>query len=156
MPALTGCPINGTWTLTVRDNIGIDDGFICEWGIYFNSSLHPNSEIYSPSIAGDYWHSDSTIVSDLDTAILVTPTNLGANFYTFVVEDEYGGPPNAPSSDVYMTSGGYAEVESEQPDLIFMPESLFVLPECFEDGILEEALQCIDDVDILYVSSDLH
>ena len=90
VPALTGCPINGTWTLTVRDNIGIDDGFICEWGIYFNSSLHPNSEIYSPSIAGDYWHSDSTIVSDLDTAILVTPTNLGANFYTFVVEDEYG------------------------------------------------------------------
>ena len=45
--ALQGCPINGTWTLTVRDNLSVDDGFICEWGIYFNSALNPNSEIYA-------------------------------------------------------------------------------------------------------------
>ena len=89
-PSLQGCPINGTWTLTVRDNIGIDDGYICEWGIYFNSSLHPNSEVYAPSIVADYWQADSSIIADLDTVIVVEPQDLGPNYYTFVVEDEYG------------------------------------------------------------------
>ena len=85
-----GCPINGTWTLTVRDNIGIDDGFICEWGIYFNDLLNPNREIYSPAIVNNFWQDDPTILQDLDTIIVVEPENVGANFYTFVVEDEYG------------------------------------------------------------------
>tara|TARA_B100001287_G_scaffold39130_1_gene28305 strand:+ start:10068 stop:12581 length:2514 start_codon:yes stop_codon:yes gene_type:complete len=89
-PALLGCPINGTWTLTVRDNIGIDDGFICEWGIYFNDLLNPNREIYSPDIVDNFWEDDPTILEDLDTIIVVEPENVGANFYTFVVEDEYG------------------------------------------------------------------
>lgn len=90
VPALQGCPINGTWTLTVRDNIGIDDGYICEWGIYFNSTLHPNSEVYSPAIISDNWIPDTTIISNLDTNIIVQPANLGPNYYTFVVQDEYG------------------------------------------------------------------
>jgi gliding motility-associated-like protein len=90
VPALLGCPINGTWTLTVRDNIGIDDGFICEWGIYFNDLLNPNREIYSPDIVNNFWEDNPTILEDLDTIIVVEPENVGANFYTFVVEDEYG------------------------------------------------------------------
>ena len=90
VPALQGCPINGTWTLTVQDNLSIDDGFICEWGIYFNASLHPANENYSPDIVSDYWVSDSTIIADLDTVIVVQPEVLGPSPYTFVVEDEYG------------------------------------------------------------------
>jgi gliding motility-associated-like protein len=90
IPALQGCPVNGEWVLTVRDNIGIDDGFICEWGIYFNDLLNPDREIYSPSIVDNFWQSDPTIIEDLDTVVLVEPANVGANFYTFVVEDEYG------------------------------------------------------------------
>ena len=89
-PALIGCPVNGTWTLTVRDNIGIDDGFICEWGIYFNDLLNPNREIYAPSIVDLYWEDDPSIIENLDTVVLVEPQELGANFYTFTVEDEYG------------------------------------------------------------------
>ena len=90
VPALQGCPINGTWTLTVRDNIGIDDGYICEWGIYFNSTLHPNSETYAPLITSHNWLLDSTIISSEDTNIIVQPNSLGPSSYTFVVEDEYG------------------------------------------------------------------
>ena len=77
IPALQGCPINGTWTLTVRDNLSVDDGFICEWGIYFNSALNPNSEIYAPSIVSHNWLSDPSIISNQDTNITVQPTNLG-------------------------------------------------------------------------------
>lgn len=90
VPALTGCPINGTWTLTVRDNLGIDDGYICEWGIYFNSTLHPNSETYAPSITSTNWLPDTTIISNQDTNIIVQPNSLGPTNYTFVVEDEFG------------------------------------------------------------------
>ena len=89
-PSLQGCPINGTWTLTVRDNIGIDDGYICEWGIYFNSTLHPNSETYAPLISSVNWLPDSTIISNQDTNIIVQPNMLGPNNYTFVAQDEYG------------------------------------------------------------------
>ena len=90
IPALQGCPINGTWTLTVRDNLSVDDGFICEWGIYFNSALNPNSEIYAPSIVSHNWLSDPSIISNQDTNITVQPTNLGGNTYTFSVEDNFG------------------------------------------------------------------
>ena len=81
IPALQGCPINGTWTLTVRDNLGIDDGYICEWGIYFNSTLHPNSETYAPLITSHNWLPDSTIISNQDTNIIVQPNSLGASLY---------------------------------------------------------------------------
>ncbi len=89
-PALQNCPINGTWTLTVRDNIGVDDGYICEWGIYFNSTLMPNSETYSPLISNESWLSNPTIISDNDTNIVVQPNSLGTNNYTFEVQDQFG------------------------------------------------------------------
>ena len=90
VPALQGCPINGTWTLTVRDNLSIDDGYICEWGIYFNDSLNPNSEFYAPLIVSDFWHPTSDIVLDDDTTLLVQPDSMGTNHYTFEVLDSYG------------------------------------------------------------------
>jgi len=39
MSALVGCPLNGTWTITVQDNIAIDDGYIFEWGLNVDPSL---------------------------------------------------------------------------------------------------------------------
>ena len=94
LPSLVGCPVNGTWTLTVRDNFAIDDGFICEWGIYFNSILSPNQVTYSPSIVSANWvevdTTVSTIVSFLDTNIIINPPSTGTYGYKFEVEDEFG------------------------------------------------------------------
>ncbi len=91
LTALSGCPINGNWTLTVRDNLGIDDGWICSWGITFAGNLNPNNETYSPTIVGEMWQPDPSILfGDSDTAIIVVPTNLGDNDYTFQVEDNFG------------------------------------------------------------------
>ncbi|MCF8257235.1 MAG: gliding motility-associated C-terminal domain-containing protein [Flavobacteriales bacterium] len=33
-----GCPLNGTWTIQVTDNLGIDDGFIFGWDLTFGGS----------------------------------------------------------------------------------------------------------------------
>ena len=94
LPSLVGCPVNGTWTLTVRDNFIFDDGFICEWGIYFNSILSPNQVTYSTSIVSANWvevnTSVTTIVSYLDTNIVVNPPSTGTYGYKFEVEDEFG------------------------------------------------------------------
>lgn len=88
---LIGCPINGTWTLTVRDNIGIDDGYIFQWGILFNPDIDPNAEFYFPSITDAYWGIDPTIVDNIgDTIIVVQPTVPGTYDYTFHVTDNFG------------------------------------------------------------------
>jgi len=86
-----GCPINGNWTLTVQDNLGIDDGFIFEWGIYFNPAINPNTEFYTPTIVSESWLPDPTILTgQSDTAIIINPTTPGDYFYTFQVTDDFG------------------------------------------------------------------
>lgn len=89
--AFVGCPLNGTWTLTVRDSWSSDDGWICEWGIAFDPSINPNSETYSPFIATEQWLSSPTIVSGgSDTAVVVQPDTAGPHNYTFEVTDNFG------------------------------------------------------------------
>lgn len=86
-----GCPINGNWTITVRDNQAIDDGFIFEWGIFFDPAINPNNEFYTPYIVSENWQSDPTIVGgQTDTAIIVNPTVPGDYYYTFEVTDNFG------------------------------------------------------------------
>lgn len=89
---LVGCPLNGTWTLNIRDNLGIDDGFIFEWGLYFDAQLFPNNESYQNTIVDSYWSPSSSIISGLngDTSIIVNPPTPGDHEFTFNVEDDYG------------------------------------------------------------------
>ncbi|MFT4543950.1 MAG: subtilisin-like proprotein convertase family protein [Bacteroidia bacterium] len=90
---LIGCPINGTWTITVRDNIGADDGYIFEWGVLFNPDIDPNAEFYLPSIVDAWWSIDPTIiVNQGDTLIEVLPPTPGDYFYQFNVTDNFGCP----------------------------------------------------------------
>ena len=86
-----GCPVNGNWTITVQDNQGIDDGYIFQWGIYFNASLYPESEGYQNTIVSDFWSNNPTIISgQLDTAIVIQPLVSGTSYYTYNVVDDFG------------------------------------------------------------------
>jgi subtilisin-like proprotein convertase family protein len=86
-----GCPINGNWTITVQDNQAIDDGYIFQWGIYFNQSLYPDQEGYQNTIVSDFWSNDPTIVSGQnDTALVVQPNTPGTTYYTYNVTDDFG------------------------------------------------------------------
>ena len=88
----TGCPLNGDWTLFVRDNLSIDDGFIFEWGLFFDATLFPNSETYQNTVVDSWWSNDPTITSGTsnDTLITVLPDSVGNFFYTFNIEDNFG------------------------------------------------------------------
>lgn len=86
---LIGCPIDGDWTLTITDNIGIDNGYIFEWGIEINPAINPNSEYYSVSITNGEWVSP-TVVGVSDSLSYAVPDSNGVYDYTFQITDEYG------------------------------------------------------------------
>lgn len=86
-----GCPLNGNWFITVRDNLGTDDGFIFEWGILFDPTINPNNETYTTSIVNEGWLNDPSIISGQnDTMIVVQPPSTGTYNYTYAVTDNFG------------------------------------------------------------------
>ena len=86
-----GCPVNGQWTIVVQDNIGIDDGYIFEWGLFFDQSFFPNTSGYQNTVASDEWSSDPTIVSgQSDTLLVVQPDVPGDYGYTYNIVDDFG------------------------------------------------------------------
>jgi len=93
---LNGCPLNGDWSITVRDNLSIDDGYIFEWSILFDPLLNPNNETYLPSIVSGNWvpGSSASIVNtatlNVDTFAIVTSSAAGLLDYTFEVTDNFG------------------------------------------------------------------
>ena len=87
-----GCPLNGDWYITVRDNLGTDDGYIFEWGILFDPTLNPNNEVYAPTIVAAEWLTAASILpgEPTDTFIVVTSNTAGEFDYTFEVTDNFG------------------------------------------------------------------
>lgn len=89
--AFAGCPINGTWTIIVQDNLTIDDGYIFEWGLFFDPSFFPGLAGYQNIIVDENWVNDPTIVSGQnDTSIVVQPNTPGLFNYTYEVTDDFG------------------------------------------------------------------
>lgn len=87
----TGCPINGVWTIHVQDNLGIDDGYIFEWGLFFDASFFPGLGSYQTEADTSWWSADPTIISgQTDTVLVVQPNQVGTYGYTFNVIDNFG------------------------------------------------------------------
>ncbi len=53
---LTGCSLNGEWTLTVRDNTPGESGHIFGWSLFFDEAFYPDSLIFTPEIVSGTWH----------------------------------------------------------------------------------------------------
>lgn len=86
-----GCPVNGQWTIIVQDNLTIDDGYIFEWGLFFDPSYFPGASSYQNYVVTDSWQNDPTIVSTTDdTLIVVQPNTPGSYGYTYMVTDDFG------------------------------------------------------------------
>ncbi len=91
--SFVGCPVNGNWTIFVQDNLGIDDGYIFEWGLFFDGSYFPGLGGYQTVVANDFWSSDPTIVSGQNDTLIVVQPNLVGNYnYTYNVVDNFGCP----------------------------------------------------------------
>ena len=89
--SFAGCPINGVWTIYVQDNLGIDDGYIFEWGLYFDAAFFPGLGSYNTYADTSWWSYDPTIISGQnDTLIVVQPNQTGVYPYTFNMIDNFG------------------------------------------------------------------
>ncbi len=85
-----GCPLNGSWTITVTDNLFIDNGFIFAWGIDFSQSVLPVSWSYQPVISSQAWNNASSIISTTGSNAVIMPSDSGQYNYTYTVVDDFG------------------------------------------------------------------
>ncbi|MEN9302835.1 MAG: hypothetical protein RL264_1264 [Bacteroidota bacterium] len=87
---LIGCPLNGSWTINVIDNLAADNGYIFGWDVNFNPSLAPASGSFTPTIASQGWQATPGLTSTGTTTATVAPTTLGSNCYTYSITDNFG------------------------------------------------------------------
>ena len=88
--ALIGTPLNGVWTITIVDNLGIDNGWIFSWGVTINAAVIPSFWSYDNYIVNEYWEANPTIVTSTGTNLTILPTTPGQETFTYVIEDNFG------------------------------------------------------------------
>ncbi len=91
---MIGCPLNGTWSLTIVDQWGGDDGYLFSWGVDLDSSLYPNSVItYNPGI-DSIWVDTAlnavTLVATNDSLVVQPQVDSATYCYTVNVLDGFG------------------------------------------------------------------
>jgi len=92
---LVGCPLNGSWTFNVTDNIGADNGTIFYWGIDFNPELFPDVTTFTPTVGEEIdstWFSgpvNATII-DQGNTITFVPDAPGVYDFTYNTINSFG------------------------------------------------------------------
>ncbi|MEI6854090.1 MAG: T9SS type A sorting domain-containing protein [Bacteroidota bacterium] len=86
---LIGCPLNGSWTLKITDNWGIDNGYLFWWQLNFDSSLLPGGMPDPVPIDTVIWSGPFIQPVD-DTSIMIVPDSAGTFLYTVTVIDSLG------------------------------------------------------------------
>ena len=87
--AFLGCPLNGEWTIIVRDWWGIDNGFLFSWSIEFAPELYPSIETFSPTFTDWNWQDNPSIFYNTPDSIAAVP-NAGTASYTFETMNSFG------------------------------------------------------------------
>lgn len=88
--SLLGCPLNGDWSIVVRDNIEKDNGFIFFWGINFNPALFPQIEKFEPEIVDFGFETTNTLISQTKESITAVVQSAGVFEQNFFILDEFG------------------------------------------------------------------
>lgn len=136
MEQLIGCPLDGTWSLTVVDQWSIDDGWLCAWGLDLDPAA--NGPVPGTSSLDSAFWSGPGVITNPATPLVAqaTVTTPGVQAYTFTVTDNYGctydttvtvtapdvvlqgidGPTviSGPDAVVYTAQGVGADVEAIQ------------------------------------------
>uniref|UniRef100_UPI0025C5AF05 PKD domain-containing protein n=1 Tax=Lacinutrix sp. TaxID=1937692 RepID=UPI0025C5AF05 len=87
---LIGSPLNGDWTLTLIDNLNIDDGTVFGWSIEFDPNLQPPGLSFTPATVTEGWDADPTITNTTGNTITVSPPTAGQFCYTYRTTDDFG------------------------------------------------------------------
>ncbi|MCB0762066.1 MAG: PKD domain-containing protein [Flavobacteriales bacterium] len=92
---LVGCPLNGTWTMNVIDNLAIDNGYIFEWGLSFNPYLYPDITTFTPEVGlgvdSSWWEGPYITSTSADGNVAyLEPPALGTYEYTYFATNNFG------------------------------------------------------------------
>ncbi|MEY4330222.1 MAG: hypothetical protein RL609_970 [Bacteroidota bacterium] len=96
---LVGCPLNGSWTISVLDNLAADNGYIFQWGLNLNPALFPGITTFTPSIGIDsdssYWTVDPALSLLVDgttnsDVLEINPPAAGTYGFTYHVINSFG------------------------------------------------------------------
>ena len=98
-----GTPINGSWTITVTDNLEIDNGWIFSWGITIDQDIVPSSWNFDNFIVDQYFLSEPSIISNTGNTISIQPEP-GTYNYSYEVIDNFGCTF---SEDISITATSY-------------------------------------------------
>ncbi len=86
---LIGCPLNGLWTIEIKDNLGIDNGYIWSWTLNLDPSLLPQDWFYS--VGSDSCNIEGPgIISVENDSMLFAPQLSGIQDYTIYAVDSFG------------------------------------------------------------------
>ncbi|MBS1548090.1 MAG: PKD domain-containing protein, partial [Bacteroidetes bacterium] len=95
LSGLVGSQLNGTWTFQVCDMWGIDNGFICDWGLSFDPSIYPGlvqfTPVYGAGCDSSFW-SGPNITSTSANCDQICTSGLapGDHLFTYTVTDDFG------------------------------------------------------------------
>jgi gliding motility-associated-like protein len=92
---LIGCPINGTWTISIRDRIVNDNGWVIGWQMEFDPSIVPTlGNSFTPTIVSTIWMdadpATPAIIAQNPPNATVLPEEPGTACYMFQVTDDFG------------------------------------------------------------------
>jgi gliding motility-associated-like protein len=90
LSGLVGCPLNGEWTIIVKDQFGGDNGWIFQWGIDFKKTLYPSIETFQRRIVDHYWKPNTNITTYMRDSIVSKPKNAGIASFAYEVVDDAG------------------------------------------------------------------
>ncbi|HOI00080.1 MAG TPA: PKD domain-containing protein [Bacteroidales bacterium] len=86
---LSGCPLNGIWTLEVCDYWQYDNGYVFWWQLEIDPNLIPDAWEYTVNI-DSVGITGPGIVQQTDSTVLITPAVPGWHQYNLHIEDEFG------------------------------------------------------------------
>jgi gliding motility-associated-like protein len=86
---LIGCPLNGEWTINVKDQFPQDNGWIFKWGIDFAARLYPTIERFTPMIVDAKWVTKANVVNNMGDSLVARPRNAGVANFMYQVRDNF-------------------------------------------------------------------
>lgn len=89
LSGLVGCPLNGTWSIEICDEWGIDNGYVFWWALTLLNQQQTGSWTYSVDLDSVTW-AGPYIYGTSDSTAIIVPDTAGSFVYTATVWDEYG------------------------------------------------------------------
>ncbi len=89
---LVGCPLNGEWSLVVKDQFKRDNGWIFSWGIEFAKTLYPQLEKFTPVITDHRWVKNGAVITTSyeNDLMVVRPKQAGVTAFSYTIKDNFG------------------------------------------------------------------